>query len=129
MSSFKSWIHAARLRTLPLALSSVLMGATLAYADGHVDGTALNLAVITTVILQILSNFANDYGDFSSGVDLHGRVGPERAMQGGHINMIQMRRALIITSALALISGIALLVVADIPRTGLWVLLSIGIMA
>lgn len=129
MSSWNAWIHAARLRTLPLALSCVLMGGILAYADGGINNAAFILAILTTVILQILSNFANDYGDFSSGVDLHGRVGPERAMQGGHINMIQMRRALIITSALALISGIALLVVADIPRTGLWVLLSIGIMA
>src|SRR5690606_41216577 len=98
MSSFKSWIHAARLRTLPLALSSVLMGATLAYADGHVDGTALILAVITTLVLQILSNFANDYGDFSSGVDIEGRIGPERAMQGGHSSPVQMKRAIAVTS-------------------------------
>lgn len=129
MSSFKSWIHAARLRTLPLALSSVLMGATLAYADGHVDGTALILAVITTLVLQILSNFANDYGDFSSGVDIEGRIGPERAMQGGHISPVQMKRAIAITSLIALISGIGLLLVADIPIKGLLILLGTGVLA
>lgn len=129
MSSWSAWVHAARLRTLPLAISCVLMGGILAYADGGVNSTAFLLAILTTVFLQILSNFANDYGDYSSGVDLHGRVGPVRAMQGGHISQSQMKFALILTSVISFVCGIWLLIVADISRTGLLVLLSIGILA
>lgn len=129
MNSWNAWLHAARLRTLPLALSSVLMGGVLAYADGYVDIYALFLAVLTTLLLQILSNFANDYGDFSSGVDLEGRVGPERAMQGGHISPSQMKRAMTVTSGLAFASGIGLLLIAEIPREGLLILLGLGILA
>lgn len=129
MSVWSAWIHAARLRTLPLALSVVLMGGILAYADGYVNGWAFFLAVLTTLILQILSNFANDYGDFSSGVDVEGRVGPERALQGGHISPLQMRRALMITSFLALVSGISLLLTAEISTRVLLLFLLLGILA
>lgn len=129
MKLIKVWLHAARLRTLPLALACVLMGGFLAYGDGRFDMLVFVLAVLTTVILQVLSNFANDYGDYSSGVDLIGRVGPERAMQGGHINSRQMKIALIITSILALLSGVSLLGVADIPATGRFTLLVLGIIS
>ncbi len=129
MSSWNAWVHAARLRTLPLALACVLMGGVLAYADGHVDTAVFILAILTTVSLQILSNFANDYGDYTSGVDLKGRVGPVRAMQGGHISGHQMKSALFITSVLSFVCGLSLLIVADIPWKGFLTLLLIGILA
>lgn len=129
MSTWNAWVHAARLRTLPLALSCVLMGGFLAYADGRVDGIAFMLAIVTTVLLQVLSNFANDYGDYASGVDLSGRVGPVRALQGGHLTMSQMKSALFTTSLLAFISGLSLLLVADIPTGGLITLLMVGLLA
>jgi 1,4-dihydroxy-2-naphthoate polyprenyltransferase len=65
----KHWISAARPRTLPLALSSILMGSFLAAGSHAFSWTIFGLAVFTTTFLQILSNFANDYGDTVSGVD------------------------------------------------------------
>lgn len=105
----KKWIQAMRLRTLPLAASCILTGAAAAKSDGYYDALILTLALVTTFLLQILSNLANDYGDFSHGVDNENRVGPARAMQSGAIAQHQMKRALVITTMLTLVSGISLL--------------------
>jgi 1,4-dihydroxy-2-naphthoate octaprenyltransferase len=82
----KSWIEAARLRTLPLALSSILMGCFLATAHEKFSWTIAILAVVTTICLQVLSNFANDYGDAVNGKDTEARQGPQRAVQSGAIS-------------------------------------------
>ena len=63
MSSIKSWLKAARLRTLPLSLSGIILGSSLAYSHGFFNPLILLLAVLTTVGFQVISNFANDYGD------------------------------------------------------------------
>ncbi len=70
------------------------------------------LALSTTLGLQILSNFANDYGDGIKGTDNEDRVGPKRAIQSGVITPKAMKRALVITSILTLISAILLIFVA-----------------
>jgi 1,4-dihydroxy-2-naphthoate octaprenyltransferase len=70
------------------------------------------LALLTTLGFQILSNFANDYGDGIKGTDNEDRVGPKRAIQSGVISPKQMKNALIITSLLTLLSAIALIYVA-----------------
>ncbi|MFM7730355.1 MAG: UbiA family prenyltransferase, partial [Flavobacteriales bacterium] len=108
--SVKHWLEAARPRTLPLASSAVLAagGATL-QADTHFDWTVFSLALLTVVLLQVLSNFANDLGDHEHGVDDAGRVGPQRAIQQGIISASKMRRAVIITSVMAVVSGCLLL--------------------
>ncbi len=103
------WIHAFRLRTLPLALSSIAMGAFLAAFFSGFKWDVSLLAALTTVFLQVLSNLANDYGDAQKGTDNQHRVGPERAVQSGKISVIQMRRAIVIFSGLSLISGIVLI--------------------
>ncbi len=113
----KKWIHAMRLRTLPLAASCILAGAAAAKADGFRNTTILVLTLCTAFLLQILSNFANDYGDFTHGVDNEHRVGPKRAMQSGAISKAQMRRALIITTILTLVSGISLLWIVFAPKS------------
>jgi 1,4-dihydroxy-2-naphthoate octaprenyltransferase len=105
----KKWIQAMRLRTLPLAASCILAGAAAAKSDGYENSMILLLTLCTTFLLQVLSNFANDYGDYSHGVDNENRVGPTRAMQSGAISKNQMKRALIITTLLTLLSGISLL--------------------
>jgi 1,4-dihydroxy-2-naphthoate polyprenyltransferase len=108
----KSWIAAARPRTLPLALASIILGSFLAYASGQFSPIITALACLTTVFLQILSNFANDYGDAVSGKDTAERVGPRRAVATGDITKEAMLRGIIITSVLSLVSGIWLLVEA-----------------
>jgi 1,4-dihydroxy-2-naphthoate polyprenyltransferase len=99
------WLLAARPRTLPLALSSILMGSFLAAAQHQFSWTIFLLASLTTICLQVLSNFANDYGDTVSGVDSVERVVAVRAVQSGQITRSQMLRAIIIASILSLVAG------------------------
>lgn len=108
----KSWIHAARLRTLPLALSGIILASLIAYGQGFFKLNLFLLAIITTLLLQILSNFANDYGDFKHGTDNEKRVGPIRAVQSGAISSKAMKTGMFITGFLALCTGILLLVFA-----------------
>lgn len=107
-----AWISAFRLRTLPLALSSVSMGGFLAAAQGRFNAVIFTLCCTTTVLLQILSNLANDYGDTIHGADHAGRKGPARAVQSGSISIGSMRSAIGLFIFLSLASGIALLFTA-----------------
>ncbi len=110
MASLKSWIKAARLRTLPLALSGILMGAALAYFDGGFNLKVTMLAIVTALFIQIFSNFANDYGDSQKGTDNHHRVGPKRTVQSGEISPRQMKAGMIVLTVLSLATGIWLVV-------------------
>ena len=108
----QAWVSAFRPRTLPLALSSILTGGFLAAAHGQFNGTVFGLAFLTTILLQILSNLANDYGDSQNGADSVHREGPMRAVQAGHITAPQMKKAMLLFGVLALLAGMALLWVA-----------------
>lgn len=112
MSNTKVWIGAFRLRTLPLALSSIAMGGFLAAAADAFTWPIFMLAVLTTIFLQVLSNLANDYGDSIHGADSVDRKGPARAVQSGAITKAQMRTAIFILIMLSLASGLALLFVS-----------------
>jgi len=103
------WIEAARPRTLPLAIASILLGNFLAYAAGKFSFLTAALAILTTLLLQILSNFANDFGDSKNGVDNKNRKVALRAVQTGKISPSEMKNAVIITVILSFISGISLL--------------------
>ena len=103
------WISAARPRTLPLALSSILMGCFLAAAHQQFSWSIALLACLTTILLQILSNFANDYGDAVNGKDTDARQGPARAVQSGEITADSMKKVIIIFSVLSFLSGSTLL--------------------
>ena len=122
MSLIKIWLQAARLRTLPLAASGILCGAALAWYADAFSWALSGLALLTALLLQILSNFANDYGDAQKGTDNEHRVGPERTVQSGALSLGQMQRAMVFTSVLALISGIVLvtLATASLPQ-GAWI--------
>lgn len=100
-----NWISAFRLRTLPLALSSIFMGAFLAFSYGNFRVSVFILACFTTLLLQILSNLANDYGDSVSGVDNENRVGPSRGVQSGNISRFAMKTAIVIFAVLSLFVG------------------------
>lgn len=124
----KHWIEAARLRTLPLSVSGIIVGSM--YALAHPTDNILTptevfnwrlfgFAILTTLGLQILSNFANDYGDGLKGTDNADRIGPKRAIQSGLITPQAMKRAIVITSALTLLSAMLLIYYA-FTDTNLW---------
>lgn len=100
------------MRTLPLALSSILMGSFLAVSNGNYDWLVILLAATTTVLLQILSNLANDYGDSMKGTDNVNRLGPKRTVQSGEISRSQMKTGIWVFVVVSLISGLSLLYVA-----------------
>lgn len=108
----KNWIQAFRLRTLPLAFSSILMGTFLAIRSNSFNWLILSLCLLTTLFLQVLSNLANDYGDSVHGADSKDRKGPSRAVQTGAISKQQMKTAIIICGALSFCSGITLLFIS-----------------
>ncbi|MBC5838875.1 1,4-dihydroxy-2-naphthoate octaprenyltransferase [Flavobacterium muglaense] len=113
----KHWIEAARLRTLPLSVSGIIVGSMYALrpTDDYETPTdvfswkVFGFAILTTLGLQVLSNFANDYGDGVKGTDNADRVGPMRAIQSGLISPQAMKTAIIITSVLTLFSAILLI--------------------
>jgi 1,4-dihydroxy-2-naphthoate polyprenyltransferase len=105
----KPWLLAFRLRTLPLATASILLGCGLAALHGLHHWPISILAVLTAVFLQILSNLANDYGDFQNGADLAGRVGPDRMVASGSISPAAMKKAMGVFGGLSFFTGIALL--------------------
>ena len=118
MAKLKIWIRAARPRTVLLSFSGVLLGGFLAYKTSSsaiqgASGTLLCVlfAAFTAILLQILSNLANDYGDFKKGTDSAKRVGPQREMQSGAITEEEMKRGLTFTAGLCLISGALLIFV------------------
>lgn len=103
--SFKIWLQAFRLRTLPLALSSTFVGSFLAYSDNRFKWPVFILAALTTLFLQILSNLANDYGDAIKGTDNINRIGPERVTQSGKVSLRAIRQMIFIFVILSLVSG------------------------
>ncbi len=109
---FKDYIQAARLRTLPLSVSGIILGSFLAYAYGFFDWKIFVLAMFTTIGFQVLSNFANDYGDGMKGTDNEDRVGPKRALQSGAISPKQMLNAIKITGVITLLLALLLIYVS-----------------
>jgi 1,4-dihydroxy-2-naphthoate octaprenyltransferase len=112
MPTIKSILQAARLRTLPLSVSGIIVGSFLAYGNGNFDLKILVLAILTTIGFQVLSNFANDYGDGIKGTDNEERIGPTRMIQSGAITQKQMLILLFITGAVTLFLALALIFVA-----------------
>ncbi|BAO56704.1 1,4-dihydroxy-2-naphthoate octaprenyltransferase [Nonlabens marinus] len=127
----RAWISAARPRTLPLSISGILVGSSYAYLDiafakanfSQIVLSVINLeltfnwwipilALITTLGFQILSNFANDYGDGVKGTDNEDRIGPMRAIQSGLIAPSQMKKAIIVTAILVFVCAVLLIYVS-----------------
>ena len=111
MANLKAWISAARLRTLPLSISGALVGSAYAFHLGFFNTPTFSLIILTTLSFQILSNFANDYGDGIKGTDNESRIGPKRALQSGAISPSQMRTAVAINALISAILSIALILV------------------
>lgn len=112
MPSAKVWLQAARLRTLPLSISGILVGGAMAMKEGYFKWDVFILAILATLGFQVLSNYANDYGDGVKGTDNEDRVGPQRAMQAGLLNASQLKSGMWVTALLTVIVVIALIYVA-----------------
>jgi 1,4-dihydroxy-2-naphthoate octaprenyltransferase len=109
MSKTAAWISAARLRTLPLSISGILVGTSLALLSDQFDIRIFWLAIATTLGLQILSNFANDYGDGIKGTDNDERIGPMRALQSGILSDKEMKKGIILTAIITAILALILI--------------------
>ena len=110
-------------------MASIIIGSALAYWAGKFDLITTLLAFITTILLQVLSNFANDYGDHVKGSDTAERIGPLRAIQHGAITGEQLKMAVVILSALSFISGAALSFYAYEGIEDLLVFLGLGVIS
>ena len=110
MKQLKYWIKAARLRTLPLSLSGVLLGCALA-VEAFWQHPLFWWAMATTIGFQVLSNFANDYGDGVKGTDAQ-RTGEARMVASGFISAPQMKRAVWITGILTFFSATIVVFIA-----------------
>jgi len=127
--NIKPWIQAARLRTLPLSVSGIIVGSAYAYYQGFSDWRIVVLALLTTLGLQVLSNYANDYGDGVKGTDAN-RIGEKRLVAAGVITAEQMKKAVIITAILTFIIALLLIYVAfgkeNFALSLIFILLGIG---
>ena len=111
----KNYIKAARLRTLPLSISGIIIGSYLGnelyYQNTILKSPIFWLAIFTTIGFQILSNFANDYGDGIRGTD-DDRKGEERMVSSGAITPKQMKSAMIITTITTLVIALFLIYIS-----------------
>ncbi|HRP03779.1 MAG TPA: 1,4-dihydroxy-2-naphthoate polyprenyltransferase [Opitutaceae bacterium] len=120
-SRFAIWLSATRPRTLPAAIAPVVVGTAFALQHGSVVWYAASACLAFALLVQVGTNFANDYGDFAKGADNVERVGPRRAVAAGLIPAATMKRAAGLVFAAAFLVGLTLL-----PYGG-WPLLAIGI--
>ena len=108
----KAWLNAARLRTLPLSVSGIIVGSGLAAVLGKWDGLIFFLAMLTTIGFQVISNFANDLGDSQKGTDNDNRVGPKRTIQAGLLSQKEMKVGIFITALISILSAISLIYIS-----------------
>ena len=111
----KNWLLAVRLRTLPAAISPVILGSALAYHDGSFHIFLCAMTLLAAVLIQIGTNFANDVYDFQKGTDRDDRLGPTRATQSGLITPDKMKKAMWQTFLLAIFIGFYLAFIGGWP--------------
>ena len=127
----KMWWETARPKTLPLALASIFTGSALGYwanPQGF-NGLVMALCLLTTILLQVLSNFANDYGDHQKGSDTEERIGPLRGIQKGAISAKELKWGLILMVVASFLSGSFLIGIAYENLSDLFVFAGLGILA
>ena len=127
----KIWWETARPKTLPLALASIFTGSALGYwanPQGF-NGLVMALCLLTTILLQVLSNFANDYGDHQKGSDTEERIGPLRGIQKGAISAKELKWGLILMVVVSFLSGSFLIGIAYENLSDLLAFAGLGILA
>lgn len=122
-SAWAIWFEATRPRTLPAAVAPVLVGTALALRAGSVKWPAAAVCLGFALLVQIGTNFANDYYDARKGADTAERVGPRRAVASGLVSPETMRAAMVGVFASAFALGLTLLVY------GGWPLLLVGVLS
>ena len=124
------WIHACRLRTLTLASGAILVGSALAYREAHFQAEVFVLTLSTALLLQILSNLANDIGDTLHNIDHAQREGPKRVSQIGSLSKTELIYGVKCVGSIAFLSGIALLYASFRSfNSYFWIFLGIGLAA
>ncbi len=112
MTKTKVWIRAARLRTLPLSVSGIIVGNALCLSENNFSWILFLLMLLTAISFQIISNFANDYGDGIKGTDNDARLGPERVFQAGLLSRKELKNGIFASSVFALILAITVILLA-----------------
>ena len=120
-NKLSAWLLAVRPKTLPAAISPVLVGTALAWSDGFFSPAPALATTVGALLLQILSNFANDFFDFAKGADTRERLGPTRAVAAGLLSAQEMRAGMAVVGSLAALVGVYLV------RVGGWPILAVGV--
>ncbi len=120
-AGWRIWVEAARPRTLPAAVVPVAVATALAHAHGRADLVEAGVCLAFALLVQVGTNFANDYFDFRKGADTPERVGPRRAVAAGLVAPETMLRATLLVLGLAFLVGLVLVV------EGGWILLPVGV--
>ncbi|GAA5102946.1 1,4-dihydroxy-2-naphthoate octaprenyltransferase [Wohlfahrtiimonas larvae] len=123
---YKAWLSSFRLQTLPLAVATILIANALAYWHGKFSFQIFGLTLLTAILLQITSNLANDYGDFSKQTDTLDRIGPLRGIHQGIITLGQLRVVLCLTICISVLSGLWLLVISTQSIEQLYFFIALG---
>ena len=112
IEQIKIWIKAARLRTLPLSISGIVAGNALGVQDSNFSWLLFFLMLLTAIAFQIVSNFANDYGDGVKGTDNANRVGPQRVFQSGLLTRKTLKKGIVYTAVVSIFLAITLIYTA-----------------
>ena len=126
-SKLKVWLQATRLRTLPLSLSGIIVGNGLAFSNSNFSWMIFILSLLTTISFQVLSNFANDYGDGVKGTDNDSRIGPPRILQLGLLSRKELKQGIQVCVFISLILAASLIFLAFGISNQLYSLIFIGL--
>ena len=127
MKQLKVWLKAVRLRTLPLSVSGILIGNSLCFQHTEFSVTLFVLMLFTAISFQIISNFANDYGDGVKGTDNENRLGPKRVLQQGLLSRETLKKGIVIISLISLLLAFVLIFLAFGFNSWNYILIFIGL--
>ena len=121
MATLQIWLEATRPKTLPAAVAPVVLGTAMAHSDGQLHLLPAAICLVFALLVQIGTNFANDYLDGIKGTDTDARLGPRRAVAAGLVSASTMKWAAIGILAFAFCLGLSLI------HFGGWSLLAVGL--
>ena len=111
-SQFSVWLAASRLRTLPLSVAGIITGNAIASKEESFSSVIFILSLLTAIAFQVVSNFANDYGDGIKGTDNADRLGPKRILQRGLLSAKSLKTGIFISATISILLSISLIYVA-----------------